>query len=36
MLEIGRESVPSDVGDSLLRETAEELIAEALGDHAQR
>jgi len=36
MLEIGRESVPSDVGDTLLRETAEELIAEALGEHAAR
>ena len=36
MLEIGRESVPGDVGDTLLRETAEELIAEALGEHAAR
>jgi len=36
MLEIGRESVPSDVGDALLRETAEELIAEAMGEHAAR
>jgi len=36
MLEIGRESVPSDVGDALLRETAEELIAEALGEHTAR
>ena len=36
MLEIGRESVPSDVGETLLRETAEELIAEALGEHAAR
>jgi ATP-dependent Lhr-like helicase len=36
MLEIGRESVPSDVGDALLRETAEGLIAEALGEHAAR
>lgn len=34
MLEIGRESVPGDIGDTLLRETAEELIAEALGEHA--
>jgi len=34
MLEIGRESVPSDVGDTLLRETAEDLIAEAMGEHA--
>jgi len=36
MLEIGRESVPGDIGDTLLRETAEELIAEALGEHATR
>jgi len=36
MLEIGRESVPGDVGDTLLRETAEELIAEARGEHAAR
>jgi ATP-dependent Lhr-like helicase len=36
MLEIGRESVPGDVGDTLLRETAEELIAEALGEHVAR
>jgi len=36
MLEIGRESVPGDIGDTLLRETAEELIAEALGEHAAR
>ncbi len=36
MLEIGRENVPSDVGDTLLRETAEELVAEALGKHAAR
>ncbi|MGH6735088.1 MAG: ligase-associated DNA damage response DEXH box helicase [Methyloceanibacter sp.] len=36
MLEIGRESVPGDAGESLLRETAEELIAEALGEHAAR
>jgi ATP-dependent Lhr-like helicase len=34
MLEIGRESVPGDIGDTLLRETAEELIAEAMGEHA--
>jgi len=34
MLEIGRENVPGDIGDTLLRETAEELIAEALGEHA--
>jgi ATP-dependent Lhr-like helicase len=36
MLEIGREKVPGDVGDTLLRETAEELVAEALGKHAAR
>jgi ATP-dependent helicase Lhr and Lhr-like helicase len=36
MLEIGRESVPGDIGDTLLRETAEELIAEARGEHAAR
>jgi ATP-dependent Lhr-like helicase len=36
MLEIGRESVPGDIGDNLLRETAEELIAEALREHAAR
>jgi ATP-dependent Lhr-like helicase len=36
MLEIGRESVPSDVGDALLHETAEGLIAEALGEHVAR
>jgi ATP-dependent Lhr-like helicase len=34
MLEIGRESVPGDAGDTLLRETAEELVAEALGKEA--
>lgn len=34
MLEIGRESVPGDAGDTLLRETAEELVAEALGEEA--
>ncbi len=34
MLEIGRESVPGDGGEALLRETLEELIAEAFGDHA--
>lgn len=32
MLEIGRESVPGDAGDTLLRETAEDLVAEALGE----
>ena len=36
MLEIGRESVPGDAGESLLRETVEELIAEALSGHAER
>jgi ATP-dependent helicase Lhr and Lhr-like helicase len=36
MLEIGRESVPGDAGEHILRETAEELIAEALGKHAAR
>jgi ATP-dependent Lhr-like helicase len=34
MLEIGRESVPGDGGEDLLRETLEELIEEAFGDHA--
>lgn len=34
MLDIGRESVPGDAGDTLLRETAEELVAEALGEGA--
>jgi ATP-dependent Lhr-like helicase len=34
MLEIGRESVPGDGGEALLRETLEELIAEAMGEHA--
>ena len=40
MLEIGRESVPGDAGETLLRETAEELIAETMGEqmgeHAAR
>jgi ATP-dependent Lhr-like helicase len=36
MLEIGRESVPGDASETLLRETVEELIAEALSGHAQR
>jgi ATP-dependent helicase Lhr and Lhr-like helicase len=36
MLEIGRESVPGDANETLLRETVEELIAEALSGHAQR
>jgi ATP-dependent Lhr-like helicase len=34
MLEIGRERVPGDASDALLREAVEELIAEAMGDHA--
>ncbi len=32
LLEIGRESVPGDAGEILLRETAEALIAEAMGE----
>jgi ATP-dependent Lhr-like helicase len=36
MLEIGRESVPGDASETLLRETVEELIAEALSGHAAR
>jgi ATP-dependent Lhr-like helicase len=36
MLEIGRERVPGDAGETLLRETVEELIAEALSGHAHR
>jgi ATP-dependent Lhr-like helicase len=36
MLEIGRESVPGEASEVLLRETVEELIAEALSEHAQR
>ena len=36
MLEIGRESVPGDASEALLRETVEELLAEALRGHAQR
>jgi ATP-dependent Lhr-like helicase len=36
MLEIGRESVPGEASEVLLRETVEELIAEALSGHAQR
>ncbi len=36
MLEIGRESVPGEASEVLLRETAEELVAEALGEHAAR
>jgi len=35
MLEIGRESVPGEASETLLREAAEELIAEALSGHAQ-
>jgi ATP-dependent helicase Lhr and Lhr-like helicase len=35
MLEIGRESVPGEASETLLRETAEELIAEALSGYAQ-
>ncbi len=31
MIEIGRESGPGDAGETLLRETAEELTAEAMG-----
>jgi ATP-dependent Lhr-like helicase len=34
MLEIGRESVPGDASEALLREAVEELIAEAMGQHA--
>jgi hypothetical protein len=34
MLEIGRESIPGDASEALLREAAAEaLIAEAMGDH---
>ena len=36
MLEIGRESVPGEASETLLRETVEELIAEAFSGHAQR
>ena len=36
MLEIGRESVPGEASEVLLRETVEELIAEALSGHAKR
>jgi ATP-dependent Lhr-like helicase len=36
MLEIGRESVSGDASETLLRETVEELIAEAFRGHAQR
>ena len=34
MLEIGRESIPGDASEALLREAVEELIAEAMGHHA--
>ena len=34
MLEIGRESIPGDASEALLREAAEELIAEAMGHDA--
>jgi ATP-dependent Lhr-like helicase len=36
MLEIGRESVPGEASETLLRETVEELIAEALSGYAAR
>jgi ATP-dependent Lhr-like helicase len=36
MLEIGRESVPGEASETLLRETVDELIAEALSGHAAR
>ena len=36
MLEIGRESVPGEASEVLLRETVEELLAEALRGHAER
>jgi ATP-dependent Lhr-like helicase len=36
MLEIGRESVPGEASEILLRETVEDLVAEALGGHATR
>jgi len=34
MLEIGRERVPGDASEALMREAVEELIAEAMGDYA--
>jgi hypothetical protein len=34
MLEIGRESVPGDASEALLREAVEGLIAEAMGHDA--
>ncbi len=36
MLEIGRETVPGEARETLLREAVDELIAEALGDNAAR
>ena len=36
MLEIGRESVPGEASETLLREARDELIAEALGGNAAR
>ena len=36
MLEIGRESVPGEASETLLREAVDELIAEALGGNAAR
>ena len=36
ILEIGRESVPGEASETLLREARDELIAEALGDNAAR
>ncbi len=36
MLEIGRESVPGEASETLLREARDELIAEAMGDNAAR
>ena len=36
MLEIGRESVPGEASETLLRETVEEFIAEALSGHVAR
>jgi ATP-dependent Lhr-like helicase len=34
MLEIGRESIPGDASEALLREAVEELISEAMGHDA--
>ena len=36
MLEIGRESIPGEASEVLLRETVEELVTEALSGHAAR